>query len=173
VATFIRVGLLLEGAAAIGKRDIAEMGRQAYGASAELWLATMLPNHFRPGANSKYRYRPRTARTLRVKRQLAAIGKVEDGGTQDLVHSGDLRRYLTQRQQRITRYPSRARVELQGPPGKNGTRSYFDIRYRPGRPNLAQEVITVARDEHQELTSEASLSAHKFLRTVRASRKVR
>jgi hypothetical protein len=173
VATFIRVGLLLEGAAAIGRRDLAEMGRQSYAAAAELWLGTMLPNHFRPGASSKYRYRPRTAKYLRTKRRLATIGKVEDGGTQDLVFSGNLRRYLTQRKQRVTRYPTRARVELQGPPGKGGTRSYFDIRYRPGRPNLAQEVITVVRDEHQELTSEASLTAHKFLRTVRATRKVR
>lgn len=108
------------------------------------WQRNFLKKHFTTSAPSIYGYRPRTPKTLARKRQLAARGLVESGGHIALVHSGVLRRALTHFTHRQDAYPTRVTIHLIGP-------SYFKTNYRPGRPNLGQEVTAISADEREQL----------------------
>lgn len=102
------------------------------------WTEDMLPNHFKVAATAKYGYQKRTDKYLR--RKLRA-----GHGYTPLVYTGLLKRSLVNFAQRVMAFPTRATVRLVGP-------SYLTINYKPGRPHLAREILTVASDERQELT---------------------
>jgi hypothetical protein len=102
------------------------------------WQKDMLPNHFTLAAKEKYGYRERTNK---YKRRKLRAGH----GITPLVYTGLLKRSLTGFMQRVMAYPTRATIRLVGP-------SYLTINYKPGRPHLAREILTVAQDEREELT---------------------
>lgn len=108
------------------------------------WLEDYLPLHFHPIAPQRYGYAMRTGATKKKKKRLAAAGKVEDGGRLDLVWSGVLKWAMLTHDHRVDAYPTRATIKLIGP-------SYLSINYRPGRPNMAREILTVTPDEQKKL----------------------
>jgi len=145
----------------IRRRQLNEICRQAHQEIGEYWSEELLPEHFLPSARHIFGYAPR--RTQKRKERLAKVGKVKDGGLVDLVHSGLLRDSLTKRKQLVTAQPSRTIVWLIGP-------SYFGIRYKAGRPNLAREVSAMS-DRHERLvTDRAERAFNQKLRELRATR---
>lgn len=116
----------------------------AYEVIGRKWLEDYLPLHFHPVAANRYGYTPRTSGTNKKKRRLAERGKVEDGGRLPLVWSGVLRRAMLSHSHRVQAFPTRATIKLIGP-------SYLSINYKPGRPNMAREILTVTSDEATKL----------------------
>jgi hypothetical protein len=112
------------------------------------WVKDFLPRHFTTQATSKYGYKIRTPGTLKKKKQLAQMGKVESGGVVPLVWFGVLRRALTLYRQRQSVYPTRVTVHLRGP-------SYFSTNYKPNRPHYAREITTVSADEVHDMNQYA------------------
>lgn len=116
----------------------------AYEVIGKKWLEDYLPMHFHPIAPQRYGFTPRTAGTQKKKRRLAERGIVQDGGRLALVWSGVLRRAMLNHNHRVDAYPTRATIKLIGP-------SYLSINYKPGRPNMGREILTVIPDEAQKL----------------------
>jgi hypothetical protein len=122
-------------------------------AMAELWQRKFKHLHFGIAARHRYGYQPRRPGTLKRKRQLAERGVVQDGGRVDLVHSGVMRQQVL-RYHPIRATPKFSSILLHGP-------VYFQIRYKPGRPNLADEVTRIIPSEGTALAQAALNAAEK------------
>lgn len=151
-----------EGLTVRGRRNVLRANNLAI---AQTWEAKYLRLHFSASAGRKYGYKNRTRKWLRRKRQLAAQGKVLYGGTRDLVATGRLERAMQSRQI-VSATPAFSKVRLIGP-------NYFRIRYRPGRPNLGEEVTTVVESEKRWLLSAGVAAAEKELRTNKRVRRTK
>lgn len=117
--------------------------RMAFGEIGREWSNNMLPDHFNRNQQQKYRYRNRTEKYLKRKKRAARRGQVKGGGVTDLVYSGRTRDSVSG-WNRVRAFPSRATVTLNTP-------KYIRTRYKPGRPNLANELTTVTPTEVREL----------------------
>lgn len=125
------------------------------------WRGEFLPDHFSSSAPGKYQHQPRTAKYNRRKRALAAIGKVESGGTLDNVYSGDMWRALLGTPQEIRADAHKGEIILRGP-------RHMFIRMA-GRPDKMREVKTVTDLEKRDLSAEGNLALLETLRSNRAT----
>lgn len=147
-------------------RQLGEASRASNRAMAEVWVQTMLPDHFSPSAHYKYGYAPRSKRYMDRKRKLAARGVVLDGGQTDLVFTGRLRHMLTQIQPLIKSYPSRASAILFGTP-------YFTDRPRnPRKPNMGREVTQILPHQEQVLAGRGDQVFRKKADEIKATKTV-
>ena len=126
-----------------------ELALEAARVAAEHWHTVMLPRHFVPRANYRYRYFPRTARYLKQRRK---------AGKPDLVYSGKLQRELQRRT--VSKDRDGAAVRMHA-----GVLSLIpDVKSEsvPVRgktyPNIRREIVATTPDEHREL-SEVALAA--------------
>lgn len=101
------------------------------------WTEEMLPQHFKVAAAARYGYAKRTEKYLARKYR-------EKRSATPLVYSGLLKHSLLDFKQRVMSFPTRVTVRLVGP-------SYLNINYKPGRPNIAKEILAVTSDERQQL----------------------
>lgn len=150
----------------LGVRAVAEVTKLTHLAIGTKWAKDLLPEHFRPEARTVFRHAPRTERWRRRKRAMAAVGKVEEGGSVDLVASGLLRRQLLRAVNMVRAYPTRATVDLVGP-------TYFRRRFGGG-PDLVREVLAISPRQERilgETGDRGFAAALNFVRRRRALRK--
>lgn len=137
---------------ALSARAVRRMNRAGYQAVGEYWHENFAPLHFKPGASQRYGYQPRKETYLKSKQAKARSQKpvnragyrVREGGTQELVYTGQLRKLVTD-YARIRSFPTRLTVELVGP-------KYLRGRVKPGHPDIAGEVTAVSPAEIEELS---------------------
>ena len=147
-------------------KQLKEMTREAHRSMGLLWAHEMLPQHFTERARLLYNYKPRTAKYLRRKIRLAAIGRVEDGGRSPLVYSGTLRRSSTRSRYLVRAYPTRVTIPVIGP-------SYFTFRpRRASAPNMGAEITRVNPTEIRKLSDAARRAFNRKLSQLPAGRKI-
>jgi hypothetical protein len=125
----------------------------ANAAMAKTWQDKFKALHFKPNARYRYSYQKRAVATMKRKKRLVESGQLSAGDNMDLVQSGNLRRAVL-RYHPITATPKFSKIVLQGP-------TYFNIRYRPGRPNIADEVTRIIPSEGTALGQAALDAAEK------------
>lgn len=143
----LTVEIITEGDVALTVRQQRRVTTAVHKAVGERWRDRFLRLHFLPQARGRYSYQRRSQATLKKKLRLAAIGKVQDGGTTDLVWSGRLKAAMMG-WHRVSASPSRSTVHMIGP-------NYLSINYKPGRPHLANEILAVIASEERELQETA------------------
>lgn len=129
----------------------------------EYWHRTMLPRHFRRGADIDYSYQPRSRITNLIKRRLFKRG---DAISPDrpLVRSGKLQN-MVKSYVSIQAYPTRAIATMYGP-------RYAGMKpFRPGLPNLGLEVTTVSTEEISEISQAATVRAGELFRQGRVRKR--
>lgn len=147
------------------ERDRREVLKSAWGDLGLHWHQEYLPRHFKPGAASRYGYRPRTAGYLRRKLRMARGGKAIEGGTTPLVLTGLLRRSLTTLAT-IKAYPSRFTVLMTSP-------VYAPQRPRDStRPPLVEEATRLRADEARALSNKLASRITFHNNRVRRRRRV-
>lgn len=119
------------------------MTKAAHRVQGLYWHVNYLPKHFLPSAKTRYRYRRRTMKTTKRKQQLAARGKVQMGGTVDLVWTGRTRERLGEFAT-LREFPTRVTVRMVGP-------DYLRTNYRAHRPNLKGEITATVNEERKQL----------------------
>lgn len=103
----------------------------------DTWHEDMLPEHFKIGASTKYRYKDRSPKYLAAKRKYAK-------GQQDLVWSGELKRQVESRID-ISTTSKGGRGTMKGP-------AYLHRhRKRYNQPHKADELIRTTVQELTEL----------------------
>lgn len=147
-------------------RQLKEMTREAHRSMGLLWAYEMLPQHFTERGRLLYGYKPRTAKYMKRKIRLAAVGKAEDGGRSPLVLTGALRRSALRSRYLVRAYPTRVTIPVIGP-------SYFTSRpRRTNAPNMGAEVVRVAPSEIKKLTEAARRGFNRKLAQLPAGRKI-
>jgi hypothetical protein len=109
------------------------------------WFKEMLPQHFVAGAERKYNHRPRSAKYLAAKKNMAKRGRVKLGGVVDNVFSGAAMEAIMGRAV-IRGFPTRATVYMYGP-------DYLKINFRrsSNQPNKKREILTTIPSEAEIL----------------------
>lgn len=134
---------ITEDPAPLSKRAMRELTRDGFREIGQMWQREMVPDHFDPAKQRKYRFRPRSKKYLDRKLREAERGKARKGGRALLVRSG-LMEQLLEREQRVRAFPTRATVLLPGP-------RYVSMRPRGNRQNLGEEATRVTRGEQRRL----------------------
>jgi len=128
------------------ERDKREVLRAAWADAGLKWHQEYLPRHFKPGAASRYGYRPRSAAYLKRKAGDARRGRAIEGGTTPLVYSGLFKRSVTSLAT-IRGFPSRFTVYMDAP-------SYVPQKQRTTtQPPLAQEATKLVPSEANSLAT--------------------
>lgn len=130
-------------------REISRAGMQAVGL---YWDQRFKMRHFEAGAESRYGYKPRSAKYLRRKRKgMVKRGRsvypVMDGGASPIVFSGDTRGDI-----RPPHYPVAMPTRLDVRMPTRG--AYIQMRPDPRKrdaPNLGEELTRTTTDEVAEL----------------------
>jgi len=125
-------------------RQTRQVMKETWAAVGDRWQDEYLPLHFGGQAFSRYNYRPRSLNYKKKKRRLQARGTIQGGPETALVFTGLLKRSLLNHRQRQSAYPTRVTIHLVGP-------SYLAINYKPNRPNIGQEILTVNSSEMTDL----------------------
>ncbi len=130
-----------------------------------LWADRLLMEHFQPGARSEFDYAKRNPNTVLRKIRLARLGVVEDGGRQELVHSG-----ATRRAARRSRYMVKATDKVVDVPIV--VPSYIQKRpNRNARHALALEILVLSERHKRLVTNETGRGFERKLRDIRAERR--
>jgi hypothetical protein len=153
-------------------RNFRRILRDAHQAMGQKWIKEILPGHFKPGAESKYGYAPRTDRYLNDKREgkkrevsirqrrrpTEARRRAIEGGMSPLVYTGTLRRTIKQ-SAKVRGYPTRATISLKVTdyaPLRRNTFTGIDAQGRKRKaspqPDKIKEIFTVTDGEAQELS---------------------
>ena len=149
----------------IGARRWSDFTRAGMDEVAKLWHSKYIKLHFQDFSAVKYGYQPRLSKTLKRKRKLARIGKVQKGGRVPLVWTGLLERQMLRRG--ILRVFPR-RFTLRKPAGP-----YITNRPRGRRPNMVKEITTVIPSEERGMASAFESKAAELMNTFRAHRHVK
>lgn len=127
----------------VSQRRFRQLSRDGYQALGEAWWRRYLPDHFAIYARMKYGFQRRTAKWLKRKLALAAIGRVQDGGRVDLVATGNARELL-ERDAHIRSTADSCTVEMEAP--------WYMTRKLGGRhPDMADEVTRVIDSQVRRL----------------------
>lgn len=127
----------------LSKRAMRELTRDGFREVGQMWQREMLPDHFDPSRQRKYKFRRRGSKYIERKRRDAERDKARKGGRALLVRSG-LMEQLLEREQRVRAFPTRATVMIPGP-------RYVSMRPRGNRPNLGAEATAVTSGETKRL----------------------
>lgn len=133
--------------------------KATYHAIARRWMKRWLRKHFLPGAGARYDMDRRSNKTRARKKRLNEAGKIEGNEDTPLIHSGLLKAAMLNAEHRIADYPTRAVVHLVGP-------SYLRINYKPGRPNLTDEITRVIPIEMKDMAGVGEKEQAKQIMTV-------
>lgn len=134
-------------------------------AGGQLWADRLLMEHFQPGARSEFGYAERSIKYRNRKIRDAARGLVEDGGRQDLVHSGATRRaarrsrYMVHATDKVVTIPIVVPTYIQRRPNRNA------------RQALALEILAVSQRHNRLVTNETGRGFDRKLRDIRAERR--
>lgn len=137
--------------------EVKEAASESLLAMAKLWRDKLLKEHFEPGAKYVFHYKIRQRKYLKSKVRLALAGKVEDGGTTDLVFSGRTRR-LALVSTTVQSTPQTATATTQVP---------FYIKFRkpkPNSPNMEEELLRISSRQNSLLHAAASKAFSSSLR---------
>lgn len=109
------------------------------------WHRDMLPRHFEPKAQRKYRYQPRRRSYQNRKKAFAKEdSRIKKGGRAPVVYSG-LTESLAEGHAVIRAYPTRVRLRMASP-------KWVTPRPRdPAKPNLHNEILAVVPGENRTL----------------------
>lgn len=163
----IRVVTIQEEHPDLVRRELHEVTRLAHYAMGRKWAEDLLAEHFLPSASSIFGYQPRSAKWLKRKRLLVAIGQADpDAATSPLVFRGRLRAALLRTARNAIRaYPTRVTIDLIGT-------EYFTARpRRPGRPNFHREVTAMSPRHERLVGDSADRGFEQGLRLIRQSRR--
>lgn len=150
----------------LARRELGEASRASNRAMAELWVDSMLADHFRASAHYKYGYAQRSAKYLAKKQKMAARGKVLEGGRTDLVFRGRMRQVVLGNHPLIKAFPSRATALIFGP-------AYFTDRPRnPRKPNMGREVTIVLASQERILAGRGDQVFVQKANAIRATKTV-
>jgi len=154
----LRAQIRYTGGPNVLKKDLRAAAKASLAVVGETWHDKTLPEHFKPAAAGRYKYRDRTETYRKRKRRV-------HGHARPLEYSGEMKRQVL-RMARVTSTGRGARVALKGP-------RYLYAYRKAGQPDKAAELIAVtpaeAEDMAQVLDREitARLNANKKTETVR------
>jgi hypothetical protein len=118
-------------------------------AGGRLWAEQLLPEHFEKGARSEFGYFKRKEKYMSKKIRLARLGRVEDGGRQDLVFTGLTRRMARLARNLVSATPREVKVAIPTPRHV----SIKPNRYAGG--SLGREIIAIS-PRHEKLVTAAT-----------------
>lgn len=149
----------------LGKRTISSIIKNTNQKVASVWRSDMLRQHFTHRGRHKYGYQQRRPGYLARKKGAFAQGKAI-APNMALVFSGRLKNAILGNRAFIRASTKEATVTFIGP-------SYWK-RYRDGRPDIVEEVLTVTRGEMDRLDKEANdFIDHMFkTKTTRKTRRI-
>lgn len=126
------------------KRAQARVYTETHLVAGKFWDRRYLRLHFMASAGARYGYQHRTAQTKARKKALAEQGKVQKGGTVDLVHSGLLERSMV-RMHAVSATPRQVKIPMP-------STSYVSMRPKGSRVHMAKEILAVAPVEQKAIS---------------------
>ena len=117
----------------IGVKRLNAITKQGFANVGLYWDEHMLPNAFAAGAARRHHHKPRSRKWREKKVALAKVGVGEEGGTRNLVFTGETRRSI-QDYAVVRAFPRRVRVTMIGP-------RYITMTPKdPNMPNMGAEI---------------------------------
>lgn len=134
-------------------------------AGGRLWAEQLLLEHFQPGARSEFGYFKRKEKYMSKKIRLARLGRVEDGGRQDLVFSGLTRRLARLARNMVKATPTEVDVTVPTP---------RHIQMRPNRfanRALGLEILAISPRHEKLVTAATSRGFDREHREIKAEKR--
>lgn len=139
-------------------RRFAKVRSQAHKAGGDYWVSRILQRHFRPGAATRYGYRPRSPEYHKRKRRDARRGLYM---AVPLVLTGETQNRATEPPVGVRGYPSRTTLRLSTP-------KYIYQQPPPNQPDMAAEIFALIPSEVRKIEQVEQRVAEKLLKQMKA-----